>query len=1398
MAEGHLAGRLLLEIEASAAGFARDLRDKVDAAAAGVTAKIGIELDGEGLRKRLKAIVKTAAKGVTATVKVDVDQDDLRGKLEGAVANAASRVRAQVRATPDEDHFRQELQRVVTAAAGDSSSAVRIRPDIDRSTLVDAVRRRVAEAGDDVAQGGGVSIPFKLPGRTMFLGAILALVQPAVGALAQLGAGLTAMVGSALPAVNTLGALPGILVALGAGLLSTKVLFGGVGTAAQGLAQKIASVRDGTTMSAAEFAKMNAAIAGVAPSARDSITAVLGFQDAWKKIKLDAQERFFSRISRELTPLGNTLLPLVRDQLDGVAGVGDRFATSAARWMQTPVFRADAAAIVRSNSRVLGTMSLALGEVGHATEDVLVSSGPFVERLAEATRRGAQWARNAASAARENGSLNRAMNEGADVASSFGRSVRSLGKGLGGVFTAGRDSGNSLLAGMEKTLDRFDKWTHSDAGKSKMKDYFDQALPGAREMIGLVGDLARGLAKLGADGGITSLVSQVRTQLVPAIGALITGLGSLGPHVVGALSNVAEIIGRLASGASAFGPVLAVFSGLANILAVLLRTVPGLSTALGGLLVVMLAIKATQGIGGMFTAANANATGLTRTTTGLVGTFRGLNEQIRLQQWHAEQAGVSLGRVGGAVSALQSNVPRLQSTIPTVDAMNRAFLNTRSAAGDAASSVTGVGSAMRVGLKGAMTGLVNFMGGPMGLAVAGLGIGLGLLANYHQRATQAAADQRRAQQNLTTALRDTHGAVTTDVRTTAAQLLQDTKVLDGKQKLLDVMAKVNVGLPELTTRYLGLNGGLKELSKTMNEQAEAALKAYRGHPTDELKAKAGDAERAAKAIQELLKVQESEAAKTKEAAAAAGSLERSGLVYEKLKGLVGQYSNATLDATARTDALKSALDLLAGGTLSFKDAQARADGQVLSAMQAAKSAIDERNGALKESNEYLKGWGAELLQADGSLKTTTDNGHQLYNSLVSIRDATLDSTRAAYDLAISQKKTVPEAIAVAKTEMGRLYDAAIKAAMGYGLSKEQAEKAAAAMGLVPDKVTTLLAATGVDSVIAQLAGVQGEYAKVPGSKQITVQAMTNEAQQLLQSIGYTVVTLPDGQVQITTTSATANAELDSVMKALATIPPGKKLDVDVPTLKAMGQMQAIQDKLTATPGQKSITVEAPSELAISQLQAVGFKVERLPDHQIKISAPSNEVEGSVSLIQRAINALKGKTVSVDVQYNYPAGLHRAEADGGILRFANGGILARMKAFANGAERHIAQIARPGEWRVWAEPETGGEAYIPLSPAKRGRSEQILDRVAEMFGGQVVYNAAGALRQPGGLTPADLYRSSTQHRARAAAAAAAQPAALVNGDLIITRPETESSGDALTGVMFQLRRTRLGGVHAGVA
>jgi hypothetical protein len=45
-------------------------------------------------------------------------------------------------------------------------------------------------------------------------------------------------------------------------------------------------------------------------------------------------------------------------------------------------------------------------------------------------------------------------------------------------------------------------------------------------------------------------------------------------------------------------------------------------------------------------------------------------------------------------------------------------------------------------------------------------------------------------------------------------------------------------------------------------------------------------------------------------------------------------------------------------------------------------------------------------------------------------------------------------------------------------------------------------------------------------------------------------------------------------------------------------------------------------------------------------------------------------------------------------------------------------------RVWAEPETGGEAYIPLSPAKRPRSRSIASETVQRLGGQVQWFANG--------------------------------------------------------------------------
>jgi phage-related protein len=79
------------------------------------------------------------------------------------------------------------------------------------------------------------------------------------------------------------------------------------------------------------------------------------------------------------------------------------------------------------------------------------------------------------------------------------------------------------------------------------------------------------------------------------------------------------------------------------------------------------------------------------------------------------------------------------------------------------------------------------------------------------------------------------------------------------------------------------------------------------------------------------------------------------------------------------------------------------------------------------------------------------------------------------------------------------------------------------------------------------------------------------------------------------------------------------------------------------------------------------------------------------------------------------------AQGGITRAYIDGGIDKLERYANGGskEQHKAQIAKGGEWRIWAEPETGGESYIPLAKSKRKRSTQILAKTADIFGLTVV-------------------------------------------------------------------------------
>lgn len=157
-------------------------------------------------------------------------------------------------------------------------------------------------------------------------------------------------------------------------------------------------------------------------------------------------------------------------------------------------------------------------------------------------------------------------------------------------------------------------------------------------------------------------------------------------------------------------------------------------------------------------------------------------------------------------------------------------------------------------------------------------------------------------------------------------------------------------------------------------------------------------------------------------------------------------------------------------------------------------------------------------------------------------------------------------------------------------------------------------------------------------------------------------------------------------------------------------------------------IDAPgAPKASEELKNVDGWVHTIQDRgkiDINTSAPgAKSTRGELQGVDSDIRKIDGKNVNVKLTAQAENVLNAADKVWKQLGFADGGT---VDFFANGDVRngHVAQIAPAGAMRVWAEPETGGEAYIPLASSKRKRSRAIADETVSRLGGQTVWNADG--------------------------------------------------------------------------
>ena len=411
---------------------------------------------------------------------------------------------------------------------------------------------------------------------------------------------------------------------------------------------------------------------------------------------------------------------------------------------------------------------------------------------------------------------------------------------------------------------------------------------------------------------------------------------------------------------------------------------------------------------------------------------------------------------------------------------------------------------------------------------------------------------------------------------------------------------------------------------------------------------------------------------------------------EKTK-LAVAYGDAKKGLEEQTDALAKAKEqneLAAEAGIKNGNAQdqlAGAANQAAKAMQDQAKATQDLIDAQKTLQDIILGergsWRNLYDAIDAANAAVEKNGQTLDITTAAGRanQAALDDlAKSGWELVESMEKN-GATMEDMQAAMQLTRDNFISVAQSMGLSADQASALADQLNLIPTNIEshvtaeTQAANASVDAFIA--------YVQAQNGGTITINAVNDSAiTTILETLGY--AKNQDGTITIDANSDPAIAQLAA----------------------SVGQV----DAATGT-----VTIDGNNEQANAKLEVIKAAIDGYTPY-VNINA-NDYVSSKMEGIKAAWN---GQTWYVNIvgQYSQSGG-PSAQADGSVLSFYAGGGFHR--------ERHVAQIAPAGAWRVWAEPETGGEGYIPLAKSKRKRSEAILGQIADIFGGTYI---------PGHATP----------------------------------------------------------------
>ncbi|MEC4616187.1 hypothetical protein [Tsukamurella tyrosinosolvens] len=1185
------------------------------------------------------------------------------------------------------------MQRDIRRAVNSAERGAKVKVDADTNPMERSIDRAYAKvsvqsrsAGSKAGREFGLSFSREMK---------VATAAVAAGSLPAVSSALAGVAGALQQVSQAALLVPGGMSAVGASFGTLKLGTIGMSDAIKEMWKAAESGDPKDLKKAAE------ALKGVSPNAKSAITALGSLHDSYTKLKDSVQDNMFAGTDRGLKELASKTLPTVTAGLEKTSKAwgatfrellrvgGDKSTLS----IVDRVFGNTADAQTRAN-RAIAPMVSALGQLAATGTDSLPG-------IADGLTRVSQRFNSFITTTSADGRLHQWITEGVDGIGHLGGAALNVGKAFTAITQAA--GSNGMLQALDQGTNKMQAFLNSTQGQSKMSAFFDQGKDQLRSWAPILQSIPTIL---------NSVYGAFTTVVLPKVASVATFL-----------AEHAQLVKTAAIAWLAFHTVPTIMAGIQARLtaataaaaanAAATRAASASYAGFGG------AVRQAAGANRLLVASNGQVIGSGRQLSGVINNYKNAaTTSAAAMARSAGQTATQFGRVGSAIATVGQRVP-------VVASMQQAFVRGAVGAerfGRSAGAMAAGGQLARsslTGLRSAASGATAMLGGPFGVAMVAGGLAVMGIMKKNRESAQSFGDLQRAikgssdaQASLNKALQYSNGQSSEDVQKAAGERIAAMKEqIDAASKrtgsFLDMFRdEGNEGTRNsVIKRQAKLAGEAKTAIddlKLGNEQLAASVygsqSAFDTVATKLSSMGAGGQEAArqlAGVRTEWLKQQSAAASATPGITAMSDAMK-----------VLGDRTKTTADKTA---ALKIALDSL-NPTKSKEDA--------VGAHTKALAGIDTSTPV-----DQSKGFGSSLLTPSG-VNTALENGVQLREELTTIRDVT-----AAVSLSVGgDLSKMTDQTAANEKKFAEL-------ARQYGVSIDEL-KARAQLG----DIQFIVGLSGGSETTRQLAAVAEAFRKTPDKKSVTINAdSVKGAEDRIRQLGFAITDElgPDGRktgnVVITANTDQAKTRLVEVMTLASQIPPGAKVDVSAPGAElAIQLLNGVGGGVRGIPGTKDIEVTSPNAPGVQKmLDTLGFTVKNIGGVNVlvrqdgaqpvqaelqKTNDLAKPVTKTVTIetIQRAIDA---NTQAYDPSKDHtvrPGGTMGSRLRGAIVPMLNGGMrwLSRKPRSADIYDGR-------GAGTVFAEEGTGGEAYIPLAPGKRQRSERILGETARIFGLQVI-------------------------------------------------------------------------------